>query len=100
MVPNMTDTVDLTKSPLYKVMQVEKNLSLEGNEEQGWYRYVLENGRGATIVGQRRGTLKDVTAYATQYIEQLNQRMTMTKSIWSPRGKKPAAAVESKKTPK
>ncbi|HEC28405.1 MAG TPA: hypothetical protein ENI65_02290 [Gammaproteobacteria bacterium] len=84
----MTDTTDRARSPLYKVALVEKTQSLEGSEKQGWHRYVLENGR-STIVGQRCGSLKDVTAYATQYTEELNARSTMARSTWSPRGRKP-----------
>ena len=45
----------------------------EGAMGQNWYRYVLENGR-SSIVGQRSGSLKDVTAYANQYAVQLNSR--------------------------
>lgn len=95
MVPDMTETVERPITPLFKVALVEKAPALEGVEQQGWHRYVLENGR-STIEGQRKGSLNDVTAYATQYTEQLNARSTVARSTWSPRGKKPAAAVKPK----
>jgi len=95
----MTETVDRPRSRLFKVALVEKTESLEGGEEQGWHRYVLENGI-STIVGQRRGKLKEVTAYLTQYVEQLNERHLMGRSSSSPRGKKPIPAAKLKTAPK
>jgi len=88
----MTDTTQAAKSVIFKISSIEKTPSDENNDDQAWYRYVLENGR-STIVGQRRGTLKDVTDYATEYTEQLNERSTMARSTWSPRGRKPAPAA-------
>jgi hypothetical protein len=73
----------------YKVVRVEKTLMPEGGGGQNWYRYVLDNGR-STITGQRNGSLKDVTAYANQYAEQLNARGIGGHSVWSPRAKKQA----------
>lgn len=95
----MTDPTDHTKSLQFKVALVEKTKPNDGNNEPDWHRYVLENGR-STIEGQRRGTLKDVTTYATQYIEQLNARSSMAQSTWSPRGRKPAEAAKAKNTTK
>ena len=91
----MTDSTAHTKSLQFKVALVEKTQSNDGKNEPGWHRYVLENGR-STIEGQRRGTLKDVTTYATEYIEQLNARSSMAQSTWSPRGRKPADASKAK----
>jgi hypothetical protein len=73
----------------FKLARVEKTLVPEGGSDQTWYRYVLDNGR-STITGQRSGTLKEVTAYATEYALQLNQRNITGHSAWSPRGKKQA----------
>ncbi|HEX7044989.1 MAG TPA: hypothetical protein VF203_10270 [Burkholderiales bacterium] len=66
----------------YRLARVEK---VEVPEAGGhWYRYVLENGR-STITGQRRGSLKDVTAHAHRYAEQLNSRAFGSHSVWSTR---------------
>ena len=76
----------------FKVSSVEKINAPDGGREQDWYRYILDSGR-STITGQRRGSRKDVLAYATQCTEQLNARGLTGQSIWSPRGKKPAATT-------
>ena len=78
----------------FKVARVEKTDAPDGGQGQDWYRYVLESGR-STITGQRCGSRKDVLAYATQCAEQLNTRGLTGQSIWSPRGRKPAAATSS-----
>jgi hypothetical protein len=98
------ETTDATKSPAmiaashqaklrpFKVASVEKTDAPDGSDGQDWYRYVLDSGR-STIAGQRRGSRKDVLAYAAQCAEQLNTRGLTGQSIWSPRGRKPAAAA-------
>jgi hypothetical protein len=91
----MTDTVEQPMRRVFKVALVEKTAALEGGEDQGWHRYVLENGI-STIVGQRRGKLKDVTAYVTEYVQQLNERHLMGRSTANPRGKKLAHAAKNK----
>ena len=63
----------------------------DGSDGQGWYRYVLDNGK-STITGQRAGSLKDVTAHAAHCAEQINARGFGKQSLWSPRGRKPANA--------
>jgi len=70
----------------YKLARVEKVDVPEtsGRGGQHWYRYVLDNGR-STITGQRRGSLKDVTAHANRYAEQLNTRALGAHSVWSTR---------------
>lgn len=98
----MTDTTASAKasrtSPSmprpFKVARVEKTDAPDGGQGQDWYRYVLESGR-STITGHRCGSRKDVLAYATQCAEQLNTRGLTGQSIWSPRGRKPAAASSS-----
>jgi hypothetical protein len=80
------------KLRLFKVASVEKISPPDGGEGQDWYRYVLDSGR-SMISGQRRGSRKDVQAYASQCAEQLNTRGQTGQSIWSPRGRKPAAAT-------
>lgn len=74
----------------FKLSRVEKTLAPEGGASQTWYRYILDNGH-STITGQRCGTLKEVTAYATEYATQLNARNLGGHSAWSPRGKKQTA---------
>jgi hypothetical protein len=72
----------------FRVTSVERVHTPEGAQGLDWCRYVLQSG-ASTIVGQRRGSLEDVKAYATQSAEQMNARRLGTRSAWSPRGKKP-----------
>lgn len=73
----------------YHLVSVEKTQVPEGGGNENWYRYLLDDGR-STISGVRCGNLKEVTAYATQYAEQLNSRNTNGQCAWSPRSKKRA----------
>jgi len=68
----------------FVVARVERTDMPDGGKGQTWYRYVLDNGR-SKITGQRRGSLKDVTAHAQRYAEQLNARSLGAPSIWAPR---------------
>ena len=68
----------------YKLARVEKVDLPDASRGQHWYQYVLDNGR-STITGQRRGSLKDVTAHAHRYAEQLNTRALGSHSVWSTR---------------
>jgi len=68
----------------FVVARVERADVPDGGRGQTWYRYVLDNGR-SKITGQRRGSLKDVTAHAQRYAEQLNARSLGAPSIWAPR---------------
>jgi hypothetical protein len=88
----MNHTMDDAMPHPFKVARVERADSPNSGEGTVWYRYVLDNGR-STINGRRRGTLKDVTAYATQCTEQLNERSLLGRSIWNPRGRKPAQST-------
>lgn len=74
----------------YKLARVEKVDVPDSGRGQHWYRYVLDNGR-STITGQRRGSLKDVTAHAHRYAEQLNTRALGSHSVWSTRRTDPKA---------
>ncbi|MFP5349772.1 MAG: hypothetical protein ACLGHO_08000 [Gammaproteobacteria bacterium] len=76
----------------YTVASIEKMSAPDGANGQDWHRYVLKSGR-STITGQRRGSHHDVQSYATQCAEQLNARALEGKSMWSPRGRKPANAA-------
>jgi hypothetical protein len=76
----------------FKVASVEKIDPPNGAQGSDWHRYVLDNSR-SQVNGLRRGTRKDVMAYAAQCAEQLNVRGLTAQSIWAPRGRKPAGAV-------
>ena len=73
----------------YAVESVEPTAAPDGSNASDWFRYVLRSGR-STINGQRRGSRRDVQEYAAQCATQLNARALEGKSVWSPRGKKPA----------
>ena len=86
----MNENTDAVKTIVFTISSIEKaDPDQQDGSSEAWYRYILENGR-STIVGQRKGTLKDVTEYATNYTEQLNERSSMSRSTWSTRGKKPS----------
>lgn len=81
------NTVDLSGSR-YKVKLVEKTTAPDGCEGNNWYRYVLER-NGSTLVGQRQGTLNQVTRYAEVLAEEANSRRGgKGTSQWSSRSKK------------
>jgi len=44
MTTKTTDTIERPRVRLFKVALVEKTESPQGEEEQGWHRYVLDNG--------------------------------------------------------
>ena len=89
MAPKTTEIAERPRVRLFKVALVEKTPSPEGEENQGWHRYVLDNGI-SKIVGTRRGKLAEVNAYVKRYVEQLNERYAAGRSPANPRGKKPA----------
>ncbi|MEJ2396961.1 MAG: hypothetical protein P8Z67_01540 [Gammaproteobacteria bacterium] len=72
----------------YNVLSVEKIDPPAGMEGANWYRYVI--GRGSsTMVGNRRGTLKQVTEHAKTLASDLNARSGRNgKSLWAPRQNK------------
>ena len=81
------NTVDLSNTR-YLVKTVEKTKAPAGCEGNNWYRYVLER-NGSTLVGQRRGTLSQVTRYAEELAEEANSRRGgKGPSQWSTRNKK------------
>jgi hypothetical protein len=65
--------------PRYAVASVEKTAMPAGCQGADWYRYVLSSGK-ARITGFHRGTLKEVTAYATSCAEDFNLRSVAGKS--------------------
>jgi hypothetical protein len=65
--------------PRYEVASVEKTAMPAGGQGIDWYRYVLSSGE-ARITGFHRGTLEEVTAYATSCAEDFNLRSVAGKS--------------------
>jgi hypothetical protein len=80
-------TVD---SSQFTLVSIEKTDPPSGCDGDKWYRYVIERGI-STIVGNRSGTLKQVTNYAREYTAELNERAKNGgRSSWSPRSKQKA----------
>ncbi|MDH5359128.1 MAG: hypothetical protein OEX03_01135 [Gammaproteobacteria bacterium] len=80
----------LRTPPDYKVTSVEKTTSpLDTASSDVWYEYVISN-EDSTITGKRCGSLTQVTSYANEYSEQLNERMNNGGSYYRP--KKPVPA--------
>jgi len=71
----------------YQVVTVEKSDAPEGASGGNWYRYVIEL-EGQSIVGNRRGTQKQVTEYAKECAENLSNRFSRGRTHWSSRNKK------------
>lgn len=82
---NVKPAVSPDKS--YQVVAVEKADPPEGIKGGNWYRYIIEL-EGKTIVGNRRGTLKQVTEYARECAENLSTRVARGASYWSTRNNK------------
>lgn len=71
----------------YRVAAVEKIEAPTGMEGDNWYRYVIAL-EDESIVGNRRGTLEQVTQHATECAESLSDRVVRGTSTWSSRNKK------------
>jgi len=71
----------------YHVVTVEKVEPPAGIDDGSWYRYVIAL-EDETIVGNRRGTLNQVTQYANECAENLSSRVARGTSSWSSRHKK------------
>jgi hypothetical protein len=68
----------------YYLTTVEKTLAPEDMPEGDWYRYVVSYG-DSKMNCFRGGTLKDVTRYAEDFVENLNARSTMSYSGYAAR---------------
>ncbi|WP_455204349.1 hypothetical protein [Kaarinaea lacus] len=68
----------------YSVVSVEKTKPPVGAEGDNWYRYVVARD-DSQIVGSMRGSLQQVTTYAREFVDNLNNRATTNKgrSNWS-----------------
>lgn len=65
--------------PRYEVTSVEKVAVPAPGQGSDWYRYVLSSGK-AEITGFHRGTLEEVTAYASSCAVDFNLRTATGKS--------------------
>jgi hypothetical protein len=65
--------------PRYEVALVEKAVMPTGGAGIDWYRYVLSSGT-ARVTGLHRGTLEEVTVYATSCAEDFNLRSVTGKA--------------------
>lgn len=71
----------------YRVVTVEKTDPPEGIIGGNWHRYVIEL-EEQSIVGVRRGTLKQVTEHARECAENMSNRFARGSTHWSSRNKK------------
>jgi hypothetical protein len=71
----------------YRVVSVEKTEPPAGIEGGSWYCYIITLD-SETIVGNRRGTLRQVTQYAEDSAQNLSVRVTHGISPWSSRRNK------------
>jgi hypothetical protein len=72
----------------YHVVTVEKTEPPTGMEGGSWYRYVIALDEDETIVGNRLGTLEQVTQYANECAENISARAARGASTWASRRKK------------
>ncbi|MDH5648040.1 MAG: hypothetical protein OEY67_00165 [Gammaproteobacteria bacterium] len=71
----------------YQVVAVEKTEPPAGMKGGSWYKYIIALEDHA-IVGNRRGTLKQVTEYANECAENLSSRVARGTSTWVSRRKR------------
>ena len=77
----------LSSNKTYRVITVEKTLPPGDIKGGDWCRYVIAL-NDETIVGNRRGTLTEVTQYANECAEQLSSRVGRGTSSWASRKKR------------
>jgi hypothetical protein len=71
----------------YALISVKKTEPPEGEQGNNWYQYVV--GKGASsLVGKRRGTLKQVTEHAETLADSLNERRGLKVSSYGRHGLK------------
>ncbi|MGD8742236.1 MAG: hypothetical protein PVH46_02350 [Granulosicoccaceae bacterium] len=78
---------EATPDRTYKVVAVEKTEPPAGIEGGDWYRYVIAR-ENETIVGNRRGTLKEVTQHANECAQNLSYRVAGGTPYWSSSARK------------
>jgi len=68
----------------YSVLEIEKTDSPIQDDEETWYRYVVNDGN-STITGVRCGSKKQVADYAKKFAQDLNERGSSSSSVWATR---------------
>lgn len=72
----------------YQIVKLEKSLPPSGAEGDNWYTYTIERNSSTDIVGNRRGTLEQVSEYARSYVADINSRLANGgHSLWAARKK-------------
>lgn len=83
----MSSALKSTLSSLsqFAVVSIEKTSAPEGSEGGNWYQYIVARDN-SKIVGNMRGTLQQVTKYADEFVENLNNRASLPRgrSSWAP----------------
>ncbi len=80
-----TSNVEAVPASHFVVVSVEKSNPPEGADGDNWYRYVVER-QNSTIVGNVRGTQKQVDVYLEELLDKINLRSGAPNrpSPWSP----------------
>lgn len=68
----------------YQVVTVEKTEPPKGAQGGSWYRYIIALD-DQSIIGSRRGTLQQVTDYASECAENMSNRFARGQTHWSRR---------------
>lgn len=81
----MSDTSgdDIIGAP-FAVGSIEKTDPPEGVSDGEWYAYLITRGQ-SEIRGKRAGTLKAVTGYVKEYVDNLNRRTSLGYSAYATR---------------
>ena len=84
---NETTTESTTSKTKYQVISVEKTAAPEGLTGNNWFRYEIGVG-SSKLVGNKPGTLNAVTEHAHTLADDMNNRASGNKSMYTPRVKK------------
>ncbi len=68
----------------YRVGSIEKTEAPEQDPGTEWYSYTIEH-ETSSISGKRQGSLRSVTKYLEEYVENLNARPNLGYSAYSSR---------------
>ncbi len=58
----------------YRIVKLEKTCAPPGAVGDNWYTYTIERNSLTNIVGNRRGTLEQVSEYVREYVADINSR--------------------------
>ena len=75
------------KQTEYAIISIEKTEPPEGEQGSNWYQYTLGQG-ASSLIGKRRGTLKQVTEHAKTLAGDLNARRGLKVSSYGRHGLK------------